>query len=90
LSHPWLANPGRDLSYAAYLWHMPVYLLLLPLIALPWVRVPLAAALTVALAHLSFRFVERPIRQWASRRLDPAVVRPAQERARELEPTGRT
>jgi peptidoglycan/LPS O-acetylase OafA/YrhL len=42
LSHPWLANPGRDLSYAAYLWHMPVYLLLLPLIPLPCVRVPLA------------------------------------------------
>jgi peptidoglycan/LPS O-acetylase OafA/YrhL len=90
LSHPWLANPGRDLSYAAYLWHMPVYFLLLPLIPLPWVRVPLAAVLTVAMAYLSFRFVERPIRQWASRRLDPAVVHPAPEPARELELAGRT
>jgi peptidoglycan/LPS O-acetylase OafA/YrhL len=90
LSHPWLANPGRDLSYAAYLWHMPVYFLLLPLIPLLWVRVPLAAVLTVAMAYLSFRFVERPIRQWASRRLDPAVVHPAPEPARELELAGRT
>ena len=23
LSHPWLAGPGRDLSYAMYLWHIP-------------------------------------------------------------------
>ncbi|MET3143815.1 UNVERIFIED_ORG: peptidoglycan/LPS O-acetylase OafA/YrhL [Arthrobacter sp. UYEF2] len=53
-------------------------------------RVPLAAALTVVMAYLSFRFVERPIRQWAARRLDPAVVRPAQEPAREAELAGRT
>ena len=31
-SHPWLANPGRDLSYALYLWHLPVFLLLIPLV----------------------------------------------------------
>ncbi|MCO4276551.1 acyltransferase [Pseudarthrobacter sp. HLT3-5] len=89
LSHPWLANPGRDLSYAAYLWHMPVYLLLIPLVPLPWVRVPLAAALTVVMAYLSFRFVETLIRQWASRRLDPAVVQRAPEPTRELELAGR-
>jgi peptidoglycan/LPS O-acetylase OafA/YrhL len=32
LSHPWLANPGRDLSYAADLWHIPIYLLLIPMV----------------------------------------------------------
>ncbi|MDQ0000534.1 acyltransferase family protein [Pseudarthrobacter sulfonivorans] len=88
LSHPWLANPGRDLSYAAYLWHMPIYLLLIPLVPSLWVRVPVAAALTVLMAYLSFRFVERPIRRWASTKLEPDVVRPVPERTRELEPAG--
>ncbi|MDE8668159.1 acyltransferase [Pseudarthrobacter sp. H3Y2-7] len=88
LSHPWLANPGRDLSYAAYLWHLPIYLLLIPLVPSLWLRVPLAAALTVLMAYLSFRFVERPIRRWASKRLEPAVVRSVPEPARELEPAG--
>jgi peptidoglycan/LPS O-acetylase OafA/YrhL len=88
LSHPWLASPGRDLSYAFYLWHLPVYLLLIPLVPSLWVRVPLTAALTVVMAYGSFRFVERPIRRWASRRLEPDVVRPVTEPARELEPAG--
>ncbi|MDE8585870.1 acyltransferase family protein [Arthrobacter sp. NQ4] len=74
LSHPWLARPGRDLSYAMYLWHLPVYLLLMPLIpALP-LRIALTAAFTVLLAYASFRFVERPLRLWANRKLEPAVV----------------
>ncbi|MGN7199509.1 acyltransferase family protein [Arthrobacter sp. SAFR-044] len=74
LSHPWLARPGRDLSYAMYLWHLPVYLLLIPLIpALP-LRIALTAALTLLLAYASFRFVERPLRLWANRKLEPAVV----------------
>jgi peptidoglycan/LPS O-acetylase OafA/YrhL len=90
LSHPWLANPGRDLSYAAYLWHLPIYLLLIPLVPSLWVRVPLSAALTVLMAYLSFRFVERPVRRWASGRLEPDVVRPGPEGARKLEPAGRT
>ena len=73
-SHPWLARPGRDLSYGMYLWHLPVYLLLMPLIpALP-LRIALTAALTVLLAFTSFRWVERPLRRWANKRLDPAVV----------------
>ncbi|MET4147159.1 acyltransferase [Arthrobacter sp. UYCo732] len=88
LSHPWLANPGRDLSYAAYLWHLPVYLLLIPLVPSLWLRVPAAAALTVLLAYLSFRFVERPIRRWANKKLEPDLVRSLPERVRELEPAG--
>ncbi|MGN7147552.1 acyltransferase family protein [Arthrobacter sp. SAFR-179] len=75
LSHPWLARPGRDLSYGMYLWHLPVYLLLMPLIpALP-LRIALTAVLTVLLAYASFRFVERPLRRWANERLEPGVVR---------------
>ena len=88
LSHPWLANPGRDLSYAIYLWHLPFFLLLIPLVPSLWVRVPLTAALTVLLAYASFRFVETPLRRWASRRLEPAVVRSAAEPVRELETAG--
>lgn len=90
LSHPWLANPGRDLSYAFYLWHMPVYLLMIPLVPSPWVRVPLTAALTVLMAYLSFRLVERPVRRWAARKLEPAAVLPVRERERELELVGRS
>jgi peptidoglycan/LPS O-acetylase OafA/YrhL len=86
LSHPWLAGPGRDLSYAMYLWHLPVYLLLMPLVPSLWLRVPLAAALTVALAYASFRVVETPLRRWANKRLDAAVVRPSPEPALEREP----
>lgn len=73
-SHPWLARPGRDLSYALYLWHLPVYLLLMPLIpALP-LRIALTAALTVLLGYASFRFVERPLRFCANKKLEPAAV----------------
>ncbi|MEA3550299.1 acyltransferase [Pseudarthrobacter sp. C1] len=81
LSHPWLAGPGRDLSYAFYLWHLPVYLLLMPLIPSLWLRVPLAAALTVLLAYASHRLVETPVRRWANRRLEPAVGRSSPEAA---------
>ncbi|MET1089262.1 MAG: acyltransferase [Arthrobacter sp.] len=93
LSHPWLAGPGRDLSYAFYLWHLPVYLLLMPLVPSPWLRVPLAAALTAVLAYASFRLVETPVRRWANKRFDAAVVRaapePAPERERDLVSAGR-
>lgn len=74
LSHPWLARPGRDLSYGMYLWHLPVYLLLMPLIPELPLRIALTAALTVLLALASFRCVERPLRRWANKRLEPAVV----------------
>lgn len=86
LSHPWLARPGRDLSYGLYLWHLPVYLLLMPLIPDLPVRIALTAALTVLLAYASFRCVERPLRRWANKRLDPAVVPSAPERAKESVP----
>lgn len=74
LSHPWLAGPGRDLSYAMYLWHIPVYLLLMPLIPELPVRIALTAALTVLLAAASFHLVERPLRRWANERLEPGLV----------------
>lgn len=86
LSHPWLAGPGRDLSYAFYLWHLPVYLLLMPLVPSLWLRVLLAAAVTVLLAYASHRLVETPVRRWANERLEPAVVRSSWEPAQTPEP----
>ena len=95
LSHPWLSRPGRDLSYGMYLWHLPVYLLLMRLIPSLPVRIALTAALTVLLAYASFRFVERPLRRWANKRLDPAVepsppagTGPAKPATPEREPEG--
>jgi peptidoglycan/LPS O-acetylase OafA/YrhL len=93
LSHPWLAGPGRDLSYAMYLWHLPAYLLLMPLVPDLWLRVALAAALTVLLACVSHRLVETPVRRWANARLEPALVPsssgPATGSGRELATAGR-
>jgi peptidoglycan/LPS O-acetylase OafA/YrhL len=86
LSHPWLAGPGRDLSYAFYLWHLPVYLLLMPLVSPLWLRVVLAAVLTVLLAGASHRLVETPVRRWANKRFQPAVVRSVPGPAPEHEP----
>ncbi|WP_459790563.1 acyltransferase family protein [Arthrobacter sp. AD-310] len=89
LSHPWLAWPGRELSYGMYLWHMPVYLLLLPLVPSPWLCVPLTAALTVLAAVVSHRLVEAPVRRWANARFAPAVVQPAPARVPGLVSAGR-
>ena len=88
LSHRWLSRPGRDLSYGIYLWHLPVFILLIPLVPSLAVRVPLTAALTLLMAYGSFRFVETPIRRWASKRLEPDVVRPVPEPVRELAAAG--
>ena len=57
-------------SYSLYLWHWPVFALLRPqqdLPAGPEVAVPLALGITVVLAELSYRALERPIRSgtWA-------------------------
>jgi peptidoglycan/LPS O-acetylase OafA/YrhL len=57
-----------------YLWHLPVYLLLMPLIPDLPLRIALTAAFTVLLAYASFRFVERPLRLRANRKLEPAVA----------------
>ena len=50
------------ISYALYLWHLPVYKLLYrQLDGWPWGLVAaIAVTLSLALASLSYRFVERP------------------------------
>jgi len=73
-------------SYGLYLWHWPVLLLVQS--ALPgwqrdgtpgWALGGIAAAITVAAAALSYRFVEQPVRRFRFRR-DPG--RPARARWR--------
>lgn len=49
-----------DRSYSAYLWHWPLWSVLLALFTpSPWLA-PIAVGLTALLAHLTYRYVERP------------------------------
>ena len=55
-------------SYSLYLWHWPVYVLTRPGLDVPWSPGPtlvLRLALSAALAELSYRYVEVPVRQGA-------------------------
>src|SRR5581483_9495705 len=57
-------------SYGIYLWQWPVIVLIHPgATALPWKTAVLSVAITVAVAALSWRFVEDPIRHGALGRL---------------------
>jgi len=70
LSVRWLRWPGRNLSYGFYLWHYPVIALVPAVGGFQTIRVGIAFCVTVVLALLSWRFVERPIRGWAAARLN--------------------
>jgi peptidoglycan/LPS O-acetylase OafA/YrhL len=55
-------------SYSIYLWHWPVFMVTRPELDVPLDGLPLLAlrlAVTVALADLSYRFIETPIRRGA-------------------------
>jgi peptidoglycan/LPS O-acetylase OafA/YrhL len=67
LGHGVLTWLGKR-SYEIYLWHWPVFVFTRPQIDLPWGVYPtlvLRLALTLALADLSYRYVEQPIRDGA-------------------------
>ena len=52
-------------SYGIYLWHWPIIVLTRPGVDIPWsgaAAIAFQAAITVAAAALSYRFVEQPIR----------------------------
>jgi peptidoglycan/LPS O-acetylase OafA/YrhL len=82
IAHP-ASRLGRELarpiprwigerSYGIYLWHWPVLVFTRPGIDVHLARgvlIPAQAAGTVALAAISYRYVERPIRSGALRRL---------------------
>jgi peptidoglycan/LPS O-acetylase OafA/YrhL len=53
-------------SYAIYLWHWPVFVLTRPGLDVPltgWADIALRVGLTLILADLSYRLIERPIRK---------------------------
>jgi peptidoglycan/LPS O-acetylase OafA/YrhL len=55
-------------SYGIYLWHWPVFMVTRPQLDLPiegWPLLSLRLAATIALAHLSYHYVETPIRRGA-------------------------
>ncbi len=55
-------------SYGIYLWHWPVFMVTRPVLDINLTGTPnliLRLAITVALAELSFRYVEQPVRQGA-------------------------
>ena len=59
-------------SYGLYLYHWPIFLVLRPGVDLPWTGgsvLVLRLAATLAVAELSYRLVEMPIRNGALRRL---------------------
>ena len=69
-------------SYGIYLWHWPVLSLTRPGVDVHLARgllVPIQAAITVAIADLSYRFIERPIRTGALRRISVRLPRFARE-----------
>ena len=58
-------------SYAIYLWHWPVFVLTRPGVDVPWSPGPTLVvrfAVTFALAELSYRLIENPLRRGALRR----------------------
>jgi peptidoglycan/LPS O-acetylase OafA/YrhL len=64
-------------SYSLYLWHWPIFTVTRPQLDLPLDGIPLFVlrlALTLLCASLSYRYVERPIRQGALQRLWTRVV----------------
>ena len=70
------AEPLRwigERSYGIYLWHWPVFMVTRPVLDISLTGTPnliLRLAVTVAIAELSFRYVEQPMRQGA---LGPVV-----------------
>ena len=90
LAHPlprWLG----ERSYAIYLWHWPVIAFSRPGIDVHIGRVPdllLQAAITLALADASYRWIERPIRTGALRRVPLRLPRLAAQPRTPIAATG--
>ncbi len=78
-------------SYGIYLWHWPVLVFTRPGVDVHIARAPLAliqAAITVAIAAISYRFIEQPIRTGALRRVRLRVPRFAAQPRTPLALTG--
>jgi peptidoglycan/LPS O-acetylase OafA/YrhL len=74
-------------SYGIYLWHWPVFMLTRPELDVPFGGLPLLAlriGVTILLADLSYRFVERPVRRGALGRAWKALREARGHRRRRL------
>jgi peptidoglycan/LPS O-acetylase OafA/YrhL len=75
-------------SYGIYLWHWPIFVLTREQIDVPlqgWSLLALRLALTFAIAEVSYRFVEMPVRngalsRWWARRNEPGGLIPPRAR----------
>lgn len=76
-------------SYGIYLWHWPIFVLTRPHLDIPmsgWSLLGLRLALTMAVAEVSYRFVEMPVRDgalgrwWAKRSQPGGLVAPRARR----------
>ena len=68
-------------SYSLYLWHVPVILLLGPMLpADGWVRLATLTVVSVALAMVSYAYVEGPFRRRSDRPLEPVGAKATQVR----------
>ena len=74
-------------SYSLYLWHVPVILLIGPMLPASGIRIAIVATVSIGLAAVSYAYVEAPFRRMATGRprlgtdalaptLGPTAVRP--------------
>jgi peptidoglycan/LPS O-acetylase OafA/YrhL len=71
-------------SYGLYLYHWPVFIFLRPGIDVPWGRWPtlvVQVVLTVAIAELSYRWIEQPIRRLGFTAWFAMITNPLQRRS---------
>ncbi len=59
----WPLRRLGDISYGLYLVHWPVFILLEPMVAPTWLRALIGTVVSVLIAALSARLVERPVRR---------------------------
>lgn len=74
-------------SYGIYLWHWPVLMLTRPGIDVemsPWLATPLRLAAVLAIAEISYRFVELPVRRGALGRAVARLRHPGREHPRTI------
>lgn len=82
LAHPWLVYLGV-LSYSIYLWHYGIAIVLRDMLD-PVSAFALTLGISVGIAAVSHRFVEKPLRAWA---LSKSKPEPAREAATSAPPT---
>lgn len=62
------------ISFSLYLWHWPVFLVFVQIVGHKpyWWQAVILVLVSLAFAHVSWRFVEEPVRQWKRLKVSPA------------------